>query len=46
MDDSLGEKDLDKLYKDAIYMHLIGKGYTEFEAEKEAKLRTRKNNEF
>jgi hypothetical protein len=33
----LGENEVNQLYKDAIYWHLIGKGYTEFEAEVEAR---------
>jgi hypothetical protein len=33
---SLGEAEVNKLYKDAVYWHLIGEGYSEFEAEVEA----------
>ena len=33
----MGDNNQIELYKDAIYWHLIGKGYTEFQAEAEAK---------
>ena len=32
----MGDAEVNKLYKDALYWHLIGEGYTEFEAEVEA----------
>jgi len=35
----MGENEKSKLYKDAIYWHLIGQGYTEFQAENEARRR-------
>jgi hypothetical protein len=35
----MGDKEENKLYKDAIYWHLIGEGYTEYRAEVEAKRR-------
>ncbi len=35
----MGEKEKNKLYKDAIYWHLIGQGYTEYQAEIEARRR-------
>jgi hypothetical protein len=35
----MGENKVDQLYKDAIYWHLIGQGYTEFQAEVEARRR-------
>jgi len=35
----MDEKEKNKLYQDAIYWHLIGLGYSEFEAELEAKRR-------
>jgi len=35
----MGEKEKNKLYKDAIYWHLIGQGYTEYQAESEARRR-------
>ena len=35
----MGEIEKNKLYKDAIYWHLIGEGYNEFQAEAEAKRR-------
>jgi len=38
----MGDIDKNSLYKDAIYWHLIGKGYTEFQAEAEAKRRMEK----
>ena len=33
------KEEKNKLYKDAIYWHLIGEGYTEYRAEVEAKRR-------
>ncbi len=39
----MGENNKDKLYKDAIYWHLIGKGYTDFMAEMEARRILEKN---
>ena len=35
----MGEKEKNKLLKDAIYWHLIGQGYTEYQAETEASRR-------
>ena len=35
----MGEKERNKLYKDAIYWHLIGQGYTKYQAEVESKRR-------
>ena len=36
----MGDKEeKNELYKDAIYWHLIGEGYTEYRAEVEAKRR-------
>ena len=35
----MGEKERNQLYKDAIYWHLIGQGYTEYQAEVESKRR-------
>ena len=35
----MGEKEKNKLYKDAIYWHLIGQGYSEYQAEIEARRR-------
>ena len=35
----MGEKERNKLYKDAIYWHLIGQGYTEYQAEVESERR-------
>ena len=35
----MGEKEVDQLNKDAIYWHLIGLGYTETQAELEARRR-------
>jgi len=42
----LGENEVNKLYQDAIYWHLIGKGYPEFEARVEAKRRVRERNKI
>jgi hypothetical protein len=42
----MGEKELEKLYEDAIYWHLIGKGYSEKQAELEAKRRMLQQNEL
>jgi len=35
----MGGKEQNKLYTDAIYWHLIGQGYTEYQAEVESKKR-------
>ncbi|MEM0466148.1 MAG: hypothetical protein QXL17_05680 [Candidatus Thermoplasmatota archaeon] len=35
----MGENNSEQLLKDAIYWHLIGLGYTEFQAEVEAQRR-------
>lgn len=35
----MGENKTNKLYKDAIYWHLIGEGYSELQAEVEASRR-------
>ena len=35
----MGEKETNELYKDAIYWHLIGEGYTKDQAENEARRR-------
>ncbi|UCF13267.1 MAG: hypothetical protein JSW06_03140 [Thermoplasmatales archaeon] len=32
----MGEKQINKLLKDAIYWHLIGEGYSEYKAKVEA----------
>ncbi|MCK5261522.1 MAG: hypothetical protein KAJ44_05035 [Thermoplasmatales archaeon] len=32
----MGEKQANKLLKDAIYWHLVGKGYSEYKAKVEA----------
>ncbi len=42
---SMGNKEeTNKLYKDAIYWHLIGEGYTEYRAKVEAKRRMARGN--
>ena len=35
----MGDKEVNQLYKDAIYWHLISKGYSEAQAEMEARKR-------
>jgi len=41
----MGDKEeKNKLYKDAIYWHLIGEGYTEYRAKGEAKRRMARGN--
>ncbi len=42
----MGDNELNQLYKDAIYWHLISKGYSEKQAEIEAKKRMLPQNEF
>ena len=42
----LGENDLNKLYEDAIYNHLLGKGYSEYQAKVMAKRWLAKQNEL
>jgi hypothetical protein len=36
----MGENEVDQLYKDAIYWHLISEGFTEYRAEIEARRRS------
>ncbi len=38
----MGEKQANKLLKDAIYWHLVGKGYSEYKAKVEADRRMAK----
>ena len=42
----MGETEQNKLYKDAIYWHLIGKGYSEFLAEIEARRLSKEEKEI
>jgi hypothetical protein len=43
---SLVKKDLESLYKDAIYNHLLREGYSEFRAEVESRRRMRRDDEL
>jgi len=43
---SLGKNDLEALYKDAIYLHLLREGLSEFIAENEAYRRMRRDDEL
>jgi hypothetical protein len=43
---SLVKKDVESLYKDAIYNHLIREGYSEFRAEVESRRRMRRDDEL
>jgi len=36
----MGDKEVNQLYKDAIYWHLISQGYSEEQAKMEARKRT------
>jgi hypothetical protein len=40
------KKEIEALYKDAIYIHLIKEGYSENEAEAEARRRMRRDDEL
>lgn len=42
----MGGKEVNQLYKDAIYWHLISKGYSKKKAEIEAKKRMLQQNEL
>jgi hypothetical protein len=42
----LGKKEVEELYKDAIVLHLLREGYSEYMAEAEARRRMMRNDEF
>jgi hypothetical protein len=42
----LVKKDLEALYKDAIYNHLIREGFSEFRAEVESRRRMRRDDDL
>jgi hypothetical protein len=42
----MGKKEIEDLYKDAIYNHLLRKGLSEFRAEHEARRRMRRDDEL
>jgi len=42
----LGKKETDALLRDAIYQHLIGQGYSDYQAEAESKRRLEQLNDL
>jgi len=44
--EQLGKKEVEELYKDAIYQHLLREGYSEYRAEAEARRRMMRKDEF
>jgi hypothetical protein len=46
MGEPMGKKEIDALYRDAIFSHLIREGYTDYIAEVEARRRINKHSEM
>lgn len=46
MGEPMGKKEIDALYRDAIFSHLIREGYTDYIAEVEARRRIIKHSEM
>jgi len=46
MGELMGKKEVEELYKDAIVLHLLREGYSEYRAEAEARRRMMHEDEF
>jgi hypothetical protein len=46
MGEPMGKKEVDALYRDAIFSHLLREGYTDYIAEVEARRRIVRHNEL